>query len=284
MDEHLEGIMSERGRRKPNRDSTNELDFDALDEFFWPLDEESNGVWEPVEVDELVINPLDLPEEWIKQPVLYDRAIVAVKDARRSMDAAKEDMDLIISETKIELRTTKSKDKDTKVTEKYVEEMAAVDPHVTKAKRLYNVLSQQYGLMVSRVRSVEMKKKALENLTTLVIGQLYSLPKEGRTIKNVKNLEEAARKRSNQEHRERLAISKLRRQQKPSSKPKRRDEDLTEEEILEAKSRISTAEVADEMEKRIRQRRDRVKQQQEEEQENKSETKTPNRRRRSRNR
>lgn len=287
--------MSER-RRKTNRgtnahhkgptrtvqqNNSNELDFDALDEFF-DDDDDPVRVWEPVNPEELVVDPLDLPEEWIKQPVLYDRAIVAVKDAKRSMDASKEDLDVLIAETRIRLRTTKPKEKDVKITDKYVNEMIEIDEHVIRAKRLYNLLSQQHGLMVGRVRSVEMKKKTLENLVTLVIGQLYSLPKEGRTIKNVKNLEEIARKRSNQEHRQNLAISKLRRKQQSTNKPRRMDEDLTEEEILEAKGKISTNEVADEMEKRIRERRDRRDRAKQREQE--PQTETANRRRRTKTR
>lgn len=227
-------------------------DYSDIDEFLIDL-EETEYETDPIISSDLMINPLELPEEWIKQPTLYDRACKYAEDMQRSRDVAKIDLESIIAETKQRLRY---KHRNEKLTEGNLNEKTDTNKDVIRARKLFDTLNQLHAKALNRVRSVDMKRKSLENLVTLIIGQLFSVPNEGRVIKGNHEFEDNIRKKVNAEHRQNLAIAKLRRLQKNSPvRHKRNDEDLTEEEIMDAKDRISTREVADEMEKRIRDRK-----------------------------
>lgn len=128
--------------------------------------------------NDLAIDPNNLEEEWMKQPILYERAVNKMIDEMRMRDEAKYDLDKILVETASDIRKNPGNYGIEKLTESAIIENRDSDENVLRAQKLYNSMNQNYNLARGFLDAVENRKRALEKLVDLWKGQYFSTPRE----------------------------------------------------------------------------------------------------------
>jgi hypothetical protein len=136
-----------------------------------------------MDMEDLAIDPHNLDEDWLRQPILYARAAGAVEDNTRMRDSAK--LDLENDTAEMVLRVGKKpgsyglKDKPTVGD---INATVTADENIQRAKRLLDTCSHQLLKAQNFLRAVDMRKKALEGMVQLFIAQYFSVPNEGKLI------------------------------------------------------------------------------------------------------
>jgi len=118
-----------------------------------------------------------LDEEWIGQAKLYGRWARNAASARRKMDEAKADLELVQAELDLEVRSNPEKFDLSKVTENVVKSAILQDTRYVGAQKKVNDARYDYDVAQAAVSALEHRKYALQNLVSLFLSSYYAEPK-----------------------------------------------------------------------------------------------------------
>lgn len=131
------------------------------------------------------IDPRNLDWEWLRQTDLTLVYGQELAEAKRKVDKAKEALD--VEESKALLRAFETVEKPVDK----VKATAEIDPIYLKRVSEYNQAKYEAGLVQAAYDAVAMKKPALENLTRLLMSDLFSSPVEPKELGNKTEYREA---------------------------------------------------------------------------------------------
>jgi hypothetical protein len=134
---------------------------------------ERNGTESVVAVDR---DRLD--EEWITQPQNYEEAAEDLAEAKFAADQAKAALDVAKAESELDVRNRPVEYHIEKVTEGVVAAHVARHPNVKKATETCNKKRYRVNILEAKVRALEHKKTALENLVVMGIHLEHARPKD----------------------------------------------------------------------------------------------------------
>lgn len=142
---------------------------------------------------DLGIDPMQLDEEWLRQPGLYMRYSEMAAEAQKVRDQAKEKVDVIKAELDRAIRKDPAKFGVDKITESVVASTILIQPEYKAAGDVLIDANYEYSVLQSAVRAFDHRKSALENEVKLWLGSYYSGPKEPRDIPGGKRIVDIAR-------------------------------------------------------------------------------------------
>ncbi len=109
------------------------------------------------------IDTFNLDREWENQPSYMYSCAVALAEARKELDTAKEAYDIIVAEVDRSIRETSDK----KPSEKAIEGMTLLDSDVQDAKKKLIEAKYNVSMLEAARAGLENKKDALTNLVKL---------------------------------------------------------------------------------------------------------------------
>lgn len=115
----------------------------------------------------LRIDELRLVEEWVAQPVLIYKALEAQGQARRELDAAKDQMAALQAHLSQQIRSNPEEFGIDKITEKAIESTISLVPDVVKLQATMRQLKYSVDMYAALTTALDHKKKALENIVVL---------------------------------------------------------------------------------------------------------------------
>jgi len=127
---------------------------------------------------EITIDPLNLPDEFLKQANLYLYCCKELADAQLDRDKKKEELDIIKAELDIRIRRDPDSLKLPKVTESVISSAIILQPDYKEANQKYLEKKHTVDVLSGAVKAFEHKKKSLEKLAELQIAGFFSSPKE----------------------------------------------------------------------------------------------------------
>jgi hypothetical protein len=135
------------------------------------------------------LDKYNLDEEWINQPKYYYEAATKLAHKRAEYERAKADHELTIADLAKRIRTTPSAYNVEKITENSVKEAITTNIHeFQKSLHALIDLAEEVDVFEVEVKTLDHRKKALENEVQLFLAAYYSnpkLPKESETMKQV---------------------------------------------------------------------------------------------------
>ena len=138
---------------------------------------------------DLAIDPHQLDEEWLNQPVLMERYGRLAADAAKERDQVKERMDVVRAEQDNAIREdpakfgcAKDKAGAPKTTEAWIAATILTTDEYKKVSGELIEANYNLNLLNSAVRAMEHRKKALEKLVELFGLQYFAGPKEPRLL------------------------------------------------------------------------------------------------------
>lgn len=133
---------------------------------------------EPIETDaeffELDRNNLDI--EWEKQPKLYHRFAYKLANARQTLEEAKARMELVEASLGLDMRNNPEKYDLPKTADKTIEAAVLVHPKYQRAKKGWIEAKHRVDLLDAAVKTLDHRKKALENEVSLFLADYFSRP------------------------------------------------------------------------------------------------------------
>lgn len=169
--------------------------------------------------EHLAIDPERLDEEWLAQPVLYDRAQQAILDGERSLNAAKRDLRDLKSRMWLEIKKsphTHGLESTKSPTVGDIEQALLANPLYKSASQLVDDLTEVVEDAKAFVRSVEMKKTSLSRAVELWIGNYFATPKI-RESKGGKHFTDFVYAKAEDKMRERLRDSAAKREERKNN-------------------------------------------------------------------
>lgn len=158
--------------------------------------------------ENLPIDPSQLDEEWLQQPLLFDEAQESAADCLKERDELKEDLATLEAETGKEIRDNPDKHGFAKApTVQAVFDLVLLNNDVIGTKRQLIEASHKLNLANNTVKSFEMRRKALEKLCDLHISNYFSVPNPNHMLDGGKRFIEAKNKKVEQGQNE--AVNKL---------------------------------------------------------------------------
>ena len=127
-----------------------------------------NKYLKDLEIDENM-----LEREWIDQSSLYMSYSIEAAEAGKHKDDIKEELEIIRAQTSLRIR----EDSEKKMTEAMVASAITLDENCQTAVSNYNQAVYEYNMIQAVIKSLDHKKKALENLVQLWVNGYYSVPK-----------------------------------------------------------------------------------------------------------
>jgi len=118
-----------------------------------------------------------LDEEWIGQPKLFGHWARKAASARRKMDEAKSNLELVQAELDLEVRTNPEKFDLSKVTENVVKSAILQDTRYVGAQKKVNDARYDHEVAQAAVSALEHRKYALQNLVSLFLSSYYAEPR-----------------------------------------------------------------------------------------------------------
>jgi len=118
-----------------------------------------------------------LDEEWIGQAKLYGHWASNAASARRKMDEAKSNLELVQAELDLEVRNNPEKFDLSKVTENVVKSAILQDSRHVGAQKKVNDARYDHDVAQAAVSALEHRKYALQNLVSLFLSSYYAEPK-----------------------------------------------------------------------------------------------------------
>lgn len=136
---------------------------------------------------DLEIDGDSLDEEWIKQPRLYMKYARASAEIAAERDHAKEVLDVVQAELDIDIRRNPQKynlptDKNgiPKVTEGAIKSCILLSKEYKLVFDEYTKTKLEADIILAGLRAMEHRKKALEGLVQLYIGEYFSKPRQSK--------------------------------------------------------------------------------------------------------
>lgn len=139
--------------------------------------------------NDLQINSGDLQSEWIEQPSRYMYYAEAYADAVLEKDKAKNNLDIMYARLEMKLRSGEWE----KHFEKYPSE-GVVNSYVIQREEYQKCLEKYHkachdvNLMQSAKTAFDHRRKALENLVTMMVTGFHSEPKVSKLVTRRKHL------------------------------------------------------------------------------------------------
>jgi len=147
-------------------------------------DEEEQGLFD--------IDIYNLEEEWMRQPKMFGDYSEQLADARKEMNEAKAELELTQATLSNRIRKNPVKYKiEGRVTEGGISEAVLCHPRYRDALASFNEARHKVDLLEGVVKTLDQRKRALENLVDLHGQQYFSVP----ATKN-KELKEAVDRQS----------------------------------------------------------------------------------------
>lgn len=131
---------------------------------------------------DLHIDESALDVEWLQQPRLFMKYASAAADKRRSLDKAKEKLDLVKANLDSSIRKNPAEYDIVKVTEATVSNAIIKEDEYQDATVDYIHAKQEYELTQAAVRAMDQRKTALEDLVRLHGQQYFAGPREPRDL------------------------------------------------------------------------------------------------------
>jgi hypothetical protein len=144
------------------------------------------------------IDPEALDIEWLEQPNVFLRYAEGMANARLEMDQAKEAMDVTKAQVDTEIRRgyhtlgVPGRPRD-RLTETQVANLVIQDPKYRDAVDKYLTAKHYLEIISARVKALEQRKNALENLVKLNGQQYFASPMEPRNLGTEYRASRAAR-------------------------------------------------------------------------------------------
>ena len=135
---------------------------------------------------DLHIDESNLEQEWIEHASRYMYYAEAWSDAVKMKDLAKQKLDIIHAELDEYYRLNWDRYSEYKVTEASLESKIIRHEKYKKALAIYNKHNHNVNLLSSVKTAFEHRKKALENLVSLLITGFHSEPRQRRGESHVK--------------------------------------------------------------------------------------------------
>jgi hypothetical protein len=123
------------------------------------------------------IDKLNLHNEWVNQPLLYMKYGQALAEASELRDHFKNALERTKASLNINIRKKKEKNKE-KVTEGIIEASIVDNEDYHETTRDLELVSGIASKLSTIVKSIDQRKKALEGLVQLYIGEYFSVPRE----------------------------------------------------------------------------------------------------------
>lgn len=146
------------------------------------------------------IDALDV--EWLNQANVYWKYSKACADARNEMDTAYQNAKVAEASIGQQMRTDPEQFGLKKSTEGAVADAMKTHKEVVDAREAHLEAKYNYEVLLSAVRSLEMKKEALENLVRLSQQDYFTLPSEPRETGQIKEKLKEKTKETNAKVRE----------------------------------------------------------------------------------
>jgi hypothetical protein len=144
------------------------------------------------QVDFLGIDEGELHREWLRQPGLYAKYAKKLAKAKLEADRAHSRMLVKYTESERLIRNDPGAYGLRKLTEPAVKAAVQVHPMYRKAVRAHNEAKYNVGIVDAYVTALEHRKRALENLVSLWLGDYFSTPRAPREARG--HLEEATKR------------------------------------------------------------------------------------------
>jgi len=119
-----------------------------------------------------------LDEEWIKQPMLFFRYSEKCSEARREMDLAKEELDLVRADLDRRIREAPGDFGLAKATETAISNAILLHEDYKAASRKLIKARHTWDLLSKAVQAFDQKKAALENLVRLLSLGYFADPQQ----------------------------------------------------------------------------------------------------------
>ena len=131
---------------------------------------------------DLDIDMNDLEGEWLKQPSLFMYYSEAHAEAIKERENAKNNLDIVDAQLDSEIRRDWEKHWTKSPTETAVKNWVLQHEKHKKALDLFNDKSHSVNLLQSAKSAFDHRRKALENLVTLLVTGFHSEPKVSKHI------------------------------------------------------------------------------------------------------
>jgi hypothetical protein len=118
-----------------------------------------------------------LDEEWTEQPAMRHRYGVELADAKRELSRAKAELEITAAELDNEIRESPDDFGLSKVTEAAIKAAIPSNPRYKKFRE--KLINAEYlvDVLVATVAAIEHRRKALEDLVRLWLGDYFSAPR-----------------------------------------------------------------------------------------------------------
>ena len=147
--------------------------------------------------ENLTIDPSQLDEEWLQQPLLFDEAQEESADCLRARDKWKETLVNLEAELALDIRNNFENYELKKApAQAIVDDLLTTDPRVADVRTELIQANHDLALANNAVRSFEMRKKALEKLTDLHISNYFSVPNPNHMLDGGKRYLEAKKEKA----------------------------------------------------------------------------------------
>jgi hypothetical protein len=123
------------------------------------------------------VDPTRLDQEWVEQPKLYFRYARKVAELQGAVEQAKAAIDVVEAECSSRVRANPERFKVAKVTDKAVSERVYQMAEYQEAVLEYQRLRKALDVYKAAVTALDHRKRALENLVKLWLGEYYSNPR-----------------------------------------------------------------------------------------------------------
>lgn len=167
---------------------------------------------------EIHIDPTKLDLEWIDQPNKRMQFSQLCADAQQLVRELKNDMDVLEAQIMLEVYQNPDKFNLPKLTVDTAKAAVELDPRVRKIKQEYLEAQNDHELLKGALDAIDDRKKALENLVSLLIADYFSGPKTPRDIGSEYGRYKAEREKTQSD----IAYRLSKRKERDESKPKRR--------------------------------------------------------------
>ena len=117
-----------------------------------------------------------LDEEWVEQPGLRRQYGVELADAKREVSRMKAELELTAAELDNEIRESPESFGLSKITEAAIKAAIPGNPRYKKVREKFIAAEHLVDVLMATVSAIEHRKRALEDLVKLWLGDYYSTP------------------------------------------------------------------------------------------------------------
>lgn len=132
--------------------------------------------------EDIEIDPDQLDVEWLRQPTLMLKYTQHESECRKKLDSARRDLDVIKAQLDHDIRNDPSAFDLEKATETAISNAILMEEEFINQQKIVQKEEYELNMAVAAVRSMYVKKDALENLVRLFGQQYFAGPKSPRNL------------------------------------------------------------------------------------------------------